>query len=242
MPPQRRLLRFFRQKDKDSLKMAKNIIIFFLVCIAIFFVFVLANPVSAQIIDNAPADEGNVDLGAPIGGTTTPSSFADYTNRFYQYAVFIGISLAVLMIIFAGYKYMSSAGDPQSLAEAKEILVGAIVGLVLILLTRLILTTIDPRLLQFPERAPELGGSGTTASTDIDKKASQLCRTKKIIISTISWQKGPCLDKNLENSGYAVDIAHDPRQSIDNEAENTCGVSSKFYEFDLDCGLIQKKD
>ena len=51
---------------------------------------------------------------------------------------------------------MSSAGDPQSLAEAKEILIGAIVGLVLILLTRLILATIDPCLLEFPRSAPNI--------------------------------------------------------------------------------------
>jgi len=221
--------------------MVKNIIIFFLVYFAIFILFLFVNPVSAQVYDNTPKNEGNVDLGAPIGGTETPSSFADYTNRIYQYAVVIGISLAVLMIIFAGYKYMSSSGDPQSLAEAKEILVGAIVGLVLILLTRLILATIDPRLLQFPQRAPELGGSGTTASTDIDEKASKLCKDKKDDVSEEAWNKGPCLTKNLENSGYAVDIAHNPRQNVDNEVNNTCEVSSKFYEFDLNCKLIEKK-
>lgn len=136
---------------------------------------------------------------------------------------------------------MSSAGDPQSLAEAKEILIGAIVGLVLILLTRLILATIDPELLKFPRHAPDLGSSGTTASSDVDTKASELCKTEKAK-NRADWQKGPCLTKNIENSGYAVDIAHDPRQNVDNEAANTCGVSSKFYEYDLNCSLIQKKD
>src|SRR4030042_5386420 len=137
--------------------MAKKIIIFFLLYSVVITALFLVFPVQAQNYENAPKDEGGVDLGAPVtSGEATPSSFADYTNRIYQFAVVIGISLAVLMIIFAGYKYMSSAGDPQSMAEAKEILIGAIVGLILILLTRLILATIDPRLLQFPRSAPDL--------------------------------------------------------------------------------------
>lgn len=141
--------------------MFKKIPIFLLLCFGLIIVF-FVSPASAQVIDNAPKDEGGVDLGAPIGGATTPSSFADYTNRIYQFAVVIGISLAVLMIIFAGYKYMSSSGDPQSMAEAKEILIGAIVGLILILLTRLILASIDPCLLEFPRSAPDINDPKST--------------------------------------------------------------------------------
>lgn len=149
--------------------MAKQIITFFLIYIAIIFSLYFIGFTKAQVYSTSPSASisNGVDLGAPIGGTTTPSNFADYTNRIYQYAVVIGISLAVLMIIFAGYKYMTSSGDPQSLAEAKEILVGAVVGLVLILLTRLILATIDPRLLQFPSRAPDLYQTATPTSTAV---------------------------------------------------------------------------
>ncbi|MBU2595823.1 pilin [Patescibacteria group bacterium] len=143
--------------------MAKRIITFFIIYCVVITALFLALPTQAQIIDNAPKDEGGVGLGAPIGTTSEPKSFADYTNLVYQFAVVIGISLAVLMIIFSGYKYMSSAGDPQSLAEAKEILIGAIVGLILILLTRLILASIDPCLLEFPRSAPDIN---VPASTD----------------------------------------------------------------------------
>jgi len=144
--------------------MAKKIITFFIVYSVVITFLFLVLPAQAQIIEDEGApqqDEAGVRLGAPIGGTTEPKSFADYTNLVYQFAVVIGISLAVLMIIFSGYKYMSSAGDPQSMAEAKEILIGAIVGLVLILLTRLILATIDPELLKFPRSAPDLNKNNT---------------------------------------------------------------------------------
>ncbi|MCX6811226.1 MAG: pilin [Candidatus Berkelbacteria bacterium] len=137
--------------------MAKRIITFFLIYIALLISLSFINSASAQIIDSssAPTPSYTVGLGAPVtGGETAPANFADYTNRIYQYAVVIGISLAVMMIIFGGYKYMASSGDPQSIDEAKEILIGAVVGLILILLTRLILATIDPQLLKFPRSAP----------------------------------------------------------------------------------------
>lgn len=221
--------------------MAKKIIIFFLICGAVIISLLLVHPVSAQVLEGAPENEGGVDLGAPIGGTTTPTSFADYVNRIYNYAVVIGISLAILMIIFAGYKYMSSAGDPQSLAEAKEVLIGAIVGLVLILLTRLILATIDPRLLQFPQSAPELGGGGTT-ERDVD--AGKYCQDQKTAYlkdhSKEDWQKGQCLILNFDGKGYAIAVSSDPTKKVDDNTPNKCGVKQKFYEFDWDCKLIRK--
>jgi hypothetical protein len=144
--------------------MAKRIITFFLIYIAFLVSLSFINPVSAQIFSSSstPTPSYTVGLGAPVtSGEAAPSNFADYTNRIYQFAVVIGISLAVLMIIFGGYKYMASSGDPQSIAEAKEILIGAVVGLVLILLTRLILATIDPRILQFPRTAPTFTSAAT---------------------------------------------------------------------------------
>jgi len=135
----------------------------------IILIFLFGGVALAQENNESGETEGGVELGAPIGGEDEPSNFADYVNTIYDFAVVAGTSLAVLVIIFAGYKYMASSGDPQSTAEAKELLVGAIVGLVLILLTRLILVSIDPRILEIPSRNPLLdveraGPSGSDVS------------------------------------------------------------------------------
>lgn len=228
--------------------MVKKILIISFAGIIFLAGFGLVKGVSAQILSASPSNEGGVNLGAPISsGNVTPSSFADYTNKIYQFAVVIGISLAVLMIIFAGYKYMTTAGDPQSLAEAKEVLLGAIVGLVLILLTRLILATIDPRLLTFPQHAPVFSysaapvpGSGTD-TTDLDTQAKNLCQTEKAKNSS-NWKKGSCLTPNLSSSGYAVAVSSDPSKKVDNYTPNNCKVTQKFYEFDWNCSLIRKVD
>lgn len=225
--------------------MAKKIITFFLISIALLVLLSWINPVSAQG-DSTPTPSYAVGLGAPVtSGETNPSTFADYTSRIYQFAVVIGISLAVLMIIFGGYKYMGSSGDPQSVAEAKEILIGAVVGLVLILLTRLILATIDPQLLKFPRSAPSFSTApaGDTTS-QLEVKAKALCQTEKDKKSS-NWNDGPCLTKDLDSSGYAVDIIHNPRSDVDMKSENTCGSDhqmKKLFEYDPNCQLMWKYD
>jgi len=51
----------------------------------------------------------------------------------------IGIIIAVLMVILGGYKWMSSAGDPEKVKQAQGTLTWAIIGLVLLLLVGLLI-------------------------------------------------------------------------------------------------------
>lgn len=130
----------------------------------------LAQITSEPPTSSNPAEGSGLPLAAPIGNTTQ-SNLAKYVNIVYNLAIFLGISLTILVIIFAGYKYMSSSGDPQSMAEAKELLWGAIVGLILILITRLILVSIDSRILRFPRYNP-LNSIGSFASSSAPSTSS----------------------------------------------------------------------
>ena len=53
---------------------------------------------------------------------------------------------------------------------------------------------------------------------------------------------GPCLDGDIVND-WACDVAHDPREDVDNLEENQCeeyraGISTHFVEVDENCNLI----
>jgi hypothetical protein len=74
------------------------------------------------------------------------TAFPEYISMIYTLSITLAIILAVIMIIYGGYKYMTSSGNPETLAEAKEIILGAIVGLVLLVLAALLLRTISPSL------------------------------------------------------------------------------------------------
>lgn len=60
-------------------------------------------------------------------------------------ATVVGI-LSVIMIIWAGYTYMTAAGDPGKIMRAKQIILGAIIGVVITILAAAIATYVTDSL------------------------------------------------------------------------------------------------
>ena len=74
------------------------------------------------------------------------------------------------------------------------------------------------------------------------EKAINLC-VKKCKESSGDLSSGPCLDGDIIND-WACDVAHFPREYVDNLPENQCNsyrepVSSNFVEISTDCGVIK---
>lgn len=74
-------------------------------------------------------------------------------------------------------------------------------------------------------------------------KAQELCNVKLAEGEDLS--NGPCISEDLM-SGWVADIAHDPRQEVDDDPANQCqnygeGKASHFVELDLNCKLIKLK-
>lgn len=63
-------------------------------------------------------------------------------NNIFQYLVPIGILLAVIFAIIGGYKWMTSAGNPENIKQAQGTLTWSIIGLVFILIVGLLLNTL----------------------------------------------------------------------------------------------------
>lgn len=49
-------------------------------------------------------------------------------------------SIAVLIILIAGFKFISSSGNPESIAKARETIIYAIIGLVVAMLAEVIVS------------------------------------------------------------------------------------------------------
>ena len=73
------------------------------------------------------------------------SSVVDYLEAIFIWASAIGGLLAVLMLIYAGYRYMGSYGDPEKISDAKDIIEKALIGLGLLILAVTLLNQINPR-------------------------------------------------------------------------------------------------
>lgn len=93
-----------------------------------------------------------------IGGTTyslnnlTPGrELSEIIAWFYYFIVIISGFAAFAMLVFGGFKYLSSAGNPTAISDAKDIIQKALLGLLLILISYLILQVINPDLILLRE-------------------------------------------------------------------------------------------
>jgi TRAP-type C4-dicarboxylate transport system permease small subunit len=81
---------------------------------------------------------------ATNGATTTRSA----TDRIREIAAIIrtiAIACAVLMIVIGGFQWMTSAGDPGKISDAKDRIFAAILGLLIIAFAELIAVLVGGR-------------------------------------------------------------------------------------------------
>lgn len=121
--------------------------IIFSICLLSFGVaFAQSGGTTVGPTENCP--DGMIKISAPAPGQPNclpaETAFPEWVSTVYNFSITAAIILATIMIIYGGYKYMTSSGNPDALAEAKDIITGAIVGLVLLILAALLLSTISP--------------------------------------------------------------------------------------------------
>ena len=85
--------------------------------------------------------------------STTPGGFVGST---YTYALGLAGTLAVIMIVYGGVKYVASAGNTSQQADARDIIQNAVLGILLLGGAYLILNTINPEItkLKSPSLTP----------------------------------------------------------------------------------------
>lgn len=95
-----------------------------------------------------------------------PAFFADFLKYIYYFFLSIGGILTFVMLVWGGFKWLTSAGNPGGIGEAKDIIFSALIGLVLLLGSYLILSTINPSLVVI--QVPGLTSPGTPGASGSD--------------------------------------------------------------------------
>lgn len=96
---------------------------------------------SSFLIEKAHA----VQVGVCPDGSASCSSgytFGTYIKTFYEFSKSLGVSLFVLMVIYAGFIYITSQGDSAKLTAAKDRITGAILGYIILVLAAALLNYI----------------------------------------------------------------------------------------------------
>ena len=86
-----------------------------------------------QIARAAEDIEGNLRNAGNVG---------NYITLLYKWVLGTGSAVAILIVIYAGYLYATSQGNPDSIKTAKDLIIGVLVGLALIILAGVILNNV----------------------------------------------------------------------------------------------------
>ena len=86
-------------------------------------------------VNNATGTTGTGCGTAGTSGTTDLSGIASKVVNIFS--IIVGI-VAVLMIIYGGFKYITSGGDSGNVSGAKNTLIYAIIGLIIVALAQII--------------------------------------------------------------------------------------------------------
>jgi hypothetical protein len=106
----------------------------------------------------APEDKGETDAywgkSTAAEKNTAQNDLYNCINRIYKFAIAIGSAAGVMMIVVAGYMYMSSDGNQESVDKAKSILVSSITAMIILLSGYILLRFINPDLTRFKSIQP----------------------------------------------------------------------------------------
>ena len=121
---------------KELIKRKKTII-----CLLVF-VGLLTGSTSLAVLVNWPRSP----LGNDLDGTSELHELIIYI---YDWGVTLGGLAVFIVLIIAGMQYLTSAGKPETMRDAKDRIKNGIIGLVLLLSIYVILHTISPTLVTF---------------------------------------------------------------------------------------------
>ena len=77
-------------------------------------------------------------LGSGQLTENTDASFLDFLSRIQGWIIGLVGGLAVLFLVYGGFQYMTSSGNPKQVETAKKTITYAIIGLVIVVLSGLI--------------------------------------------------------------------------------------------------------
>jgi hypothetical protein len=127
---------------------AKKIILLLLIFAGITTLFCVSSFVLADR-NLEISDYPDAPLGAPAPGKDT--TLPQLMKYLFNFGIGIGGILVFLVFVFAGIKWITSAGNPNAIGAAKKMMFGGTAGLALLLLSYVIVVTLNPELKTFKE-------------------------------------------------------------------------------------------
>ena len=133
------------------MKTIKTTILLLIVLFVIGFTLFSSSPVYAgskiQFIPSTTIPGSDFVANKPID--IESDSLGKYIIAIYNYGIGLVSVLAVVMIMYGGFRWIFAAGNASRIGEAKSTIISALVGLILALGSWMLLNTINPALTSF---------------------------------------------------------------------------------------------
>lgn len=175
---------------------------------------------------------------APIGGlgdetedggreldVSSEDSFPEYVQTIITITIGFAIMIAIILIIAAGFQYMTSTSD-RGVSQAKEQITNAILGLVLALSAVVILQTINPQLIELNSVQTVI----TTGESFSDELPSE---NSFKAMGTVTNNDGDVLVEDVEGISDTPALAKSLCETNGkNQAPSSCNISDYVNTFD----------
>jgi len=138
---------------KSTDKFMKKIVYTLLITLSLTPLFAYAQDAGQYtLLEPLPCIDG-VSTNCNADNMQTSIDISSYLLYVYKFGLAISVFLAIIMIIWGGFEYILSAA-PFGKSNGKGKIEKAVFGLVMVLVSYLILQTIDPRLVYVDSRLP----------------------------------------------------------------------------------------
>lgn len=174
----------------------------------------------AQDLICTPTDSSgqSISVGTIVGsGQNQSSASGDLPkciNNVYRFAIAIGVVMAIIFIIIAGYLYIFSGGNEKSVGKAKEYISSAILGLAILISGLLLLKQINPSLLGIHDLSP---GPVELKKGTCDVISNPNCKTN----SSSGAQNLRESSSNLNNNNSSTDSSSDSTSSSSSNSNSS---------------------
>ncbi|MBI4117546.1 MAG: hypothetical protein HY453_00460 [Parcubacteria group bacterium] len=177
----------------------------------------------------ARAQNQEIKLSVPLSDQPV-KNYGDYIYYSFQFFTFAASVIAVFMLLVGGVRWIVSAGKTDEISEAKSMISGAVVGLIILLLAYLILNTVNANLVKL--RAPITGGI-----SEAEQKAAESLTSQEAALKLIKEEQNPIEPPRALDAGEAVAPATKgikvavPFPFLPENLQNFGQYISAFYRF-----------
>lgn len=133
-------------------------------------------------------------ISAQAGASNTASNdLYNCINRVYRFAIVLASVAGVLLIVIAGYIYMSAEGNSESVDKAKSIITSTITALVILFVGYILLRALNPDLIQFRNiQPPSVNGNQPQSTAQQQQNAQNDLNCIQQNASAAQGTGGPC--------------------------------------------------